>query len=488
MNATFDVNNIEELEAALQDPFTKTPEPVKVRVTTKVNKVEEDDDLVSKYNLSQVNIGEEDKEILQKANEFVNFFKLRLFQFLMRRNRHTNISSMPHVIAGGFLSDAYMRENTTVDESACTAKDIDVFMQVHTEAFRSLDVETFMRELKQEITEYSYVYSEFDISRYERFNAYTFISMPYIFSISISGLPRMEIILSESLERVFDFDISIRHFFNFYGQEEVYASPVAIRDIEERKLTVICPLTPKSTLVRLFYFQKRYKFTIENHSYQLLAWVFKKKQTSVQSLYDYVINVEKFKNDPDLQMHLFICVLTFCEKYKTQYVGYAVFEAEFPYDKIFKPIFEHITYVEFHALLATKTFPYGFIGKFSTYIFSDKSDELMSQYSREYREALDNCKLGCVEDLYDTYELNDENYLENIHEDVKDYHESECFLKINQFLNTLPLPSDFVSKYFTEEFITKKNSLHHLKPELPPYANQYDIPSFIMDQRIELPF
>lgn len=219
---------IDNLEVFQQVTNAETciAKPESIKRSDTVNKVSDGDDLIGKYSLLPVDIADDDKVMLKRANEFVNFFKPRLFQFLLRRNRQSKISDMPHAIAGGFLSDSYMREHA---ESACRAKDIDVFMQVPTEAFKDLDIKTFTRELEQEILTFGRrSYPNVNITKYERTHCYDFISIPYIFKIEVPRLPKMEIVLSESLERIFDFDISIRHFFNFYGQEEVYAAPIAI--------------------------------------------------------------------------------------------------------------------------------------------------------------------------------------------------------------------------------------------------------------------
>lgn len=456
---------------------TNTDKPIKR--SDIVNKVSDGDDLIGKYSLVPVDITDNDKEILKKANDFVNFFKLRLFQFLIRRNRHSKISYMPHAIAGGFLSDSYMREHAAVtDTSACRANDIDVFMQVPTEVFKGLDIETFTRELKQEIvTLCDRNYSHINITKYERANCYDFISVPYIFKIEIPGLPKLEIVLSESLERIFDFDISIRHFFNFYGQEEVYAAPIAIQDIQERQLTVVCPLTPKSTLARLFYFQKRYGFTIVEHSYSILAWVFAQKQNTVHEVYQYVIELEKFKNNVSMKAYIFTCVLDFCKKFKLEEMYLAGFRVEFPYHEMFEPIYDHISTQSLHDIIFTKTFPYGFIGRFSNYIFSDNGEDILTHHSKEYSDAIENCKLGWASDLYERYTIEPIE----VHDDVKEYVELDRLYELQSIVERMSLPNEFIQKYFSANFIEEQLHPRPLIVTLPPYARSFDVPEFLKE-------
>lgn len=66
---------------------------------------------------------------------------------------------MKHSIAGGFLSDSYMKnvpelnneESYLVTESKYKSKDIDVFMEVPVSAFRGLDIEAFIEEIREEL-------------------------------------------------------------------------------------------------------------------------------------------------------------------------------------------------------------------------------------------------------------------------------------------------------------------------------------------------
>ncbi|MCU5076835.1 hypothetical protein OB985_04425 [Bacillus cereus] len=476
------------------------------------------DPLVEKYDLEQVEINWTEKSTLAKTNEFVAYFKKRLNQFLLRNERIEVEHEMKHSIAGGFLSDSYMKnipelnneESYLVTENKYKSKDIDVFMEVPVTAFRGLDVEAFIEEIREELkiaSGNSFSFPAFNIKKFERNYTYDFISVPYIFEVSINKMTRIELILCRDIERIMDFDISIRHFFNF-GGEEVYAAKFAIEDIKRKRLSVVCPITPKSTLVRLFYFKKRYGFSIQYTSFNILTWVFKQKGNTPEELIEYVTTVEKFKYDFALRSYLYNMVLVYLEAYTEAAGGniprkefashellnvlanekmythnvfvndnvsyFGEFKMSFPYSDLFRPIYTFITNNSVYDVMFATKFPHGFFGKFYKHLnMGNNFPTFLDEHGLEYLEVLKKCVYSPYGLIMSYVEYEETKSKE---QELRDKRKFELELR-----NLFMLTSDQDKyRYLNKKFIRKlKAGYHSHQTPLPGYFNEEDIPSFL---------
>ncbi|HDR4737048.1 TPA: hypothetical protein QCR36_004101 [Bacillus cereus] len=476
------------------------------------------DPLVEKYDLEQVEINWSEKSTLARTNEFVAYFKKRLNQFLIRNGRIEMAHEMKHSVAGGFLSDSYMKnqpelnneESYVVTENKYKSKDVDVFMEVPVSAFRGLDVESFIEEIREELkiaSGSSFSSPTFNIKKFERNYSYDFISVPYIFEVSIDKMTRIELILCRDIERIMDFDISIRHFFNF-GGTEVYAAKFAIDDIKKKRLSVVCPITPKSTLVRLFYFKKRYGFSIQYNAFNILTWVFKQKGNTPEELIEYVTTVEKFKYDFALRSHLYNMVLVYLEAYTEATDGnvsrkafvshelhsvlanekmyrnslfvndnvsyFGEFKMCFPYSDLFRPIYTFITNNSLYDVMFATKFPHGFFGKFYKHLnMGNNLSTFLNEHGLEYLEVLKKCEYSSNGLIMSYVEYEETKSKE---QELRDKRKFELELR-----NLFTLTSDKDKyRYLNKKFVRKlKAGYQSYQAPLPDYCNEEDIPSFL---------
>lgn len=482
--------------------------------------------LVDKYRLSSVQIDSDDRVRLKEANDFVAFFKKRLIQFLIRHGALKEEIEAAHAIAGGFLSDSYMRtqyqlkqhtQKIRPNENAFAARDLDAFLQIPVDLFVGLDMELFVTELKIELLKSTRYHATVEIANYERSYTYEFLSVPYIFSIKIPGMLPMEIITCNNLERIMDFDISIRHFFNF-EDDLVYAADFAIKSVQERRLTLVCPITPKSSLVRLFYMKRRYSFSIDRSSLSLLAWSMGKKDTHATELITYAMNVEKFSHDFLLKDYILTHVYAFLEEYSVANEGtvlrkdipsnflsahlttvagtetgyyqpvkdlelsYAgTLEANFPFGELFEPIFKFVNSHSFYDVLFANDFPHGFFGRFFTFIQGNKdSYSFLMEHGDVYLDVLKTInKRISWPNLYITYEEADEKK----NQMSKQKEERKAEIELLKLFNSNPeIIGKFISKSTRRKFRKGEYASHGVDIDLPEESLPEDIPAFLIEK------
>lgn len=478
--------------------------------------------LVHKYNLKEVNISFDQRIEVNRAHQFMAYFKKRLNQALVHQGRLNEETFMPHAVGGGFLSDAYMKEQRHLTKDGVpvdrfSSRDMDIFMQIPIESIKAFNMEQFLEEITQELDEsYRKAYPQnwnsthFSIKSYERHHVYDFISVPYIIEGNVWGIGKVEIILCQDLERIFDFDISIRHFFSF--DDQVLAPAFAIDDVKNKKLSVVCPITPKSTLVRLFYFKHRYGFDIEYNSLDILAWVMSKKDVFTQDILDYLNDVDKFKYDYELRSYLFSHVIGFLESYTIpaqdqksrhelsahelksalRHVEFGTFadkgkslsyigefkDNSFPYPDLFFPIYNYVVGSHLYDVLFAIKFPHGFFGKyFNEYARGSFNQiQFLTTHGYDYIELLKKCDGYQWPNLWTQREdVEFESYEEHMEYKAQQFEEKlfELFKHESQGMINKYLSRQFKKKLRSGDLAFLKKPLYQLLPE---NISEEDIP------------
>jgi len=186
------------------------------------------------------------------------------------------------IIAGGSLSNLYMGK---------PIKDIDIFVcnSNHDQPFNEkLLRQVFGQEAEIE-TELVPGYREW-------------FEIPCLYRISYKGYT-LEFIPA-SVERVYDFDLRFRQFFMRNGK--VFASKGALEDIEKKKITIVSPATPLSTLVRVLRFQEQFGFHLDPISESYLLWYINKMGVSEEYMENYIENANYTTEYVKKEYHDFI--------------------------------------------------------------------------------------------------------------------------------------------------------------------------------------
>lgn len=176
------------------------------------------------------------------------------------------------VRGGGCVSDLYMKERLGI---SVQPKDFDMFVQAPIDALNGFDLHAVLEELDYPFT----------IKRYQRETLYEFMDIPFVIEFIVDN-EIVEFIMCRDIKRVLDFDLSFRQFY-FY-KEKFYATKLALSDMKNRVIRVSCPITPISTLYRVFYMNSKYGFRIDERSFQLLEWMFKEKQCTLDEVHNFM--------------------------------------------------------------------------------------------------------------------------------------------------------------------------------------------------------
>lgn len=152
-------------------------------------------------------------------------------------------------IAGGFLSDLYMRT---------PYQDVDIFLKKHPEKEKAIH---------QYMLEKGYDYVKRDASKSSHYPS-TFLTKTYQKGKWIVQL----IFTDKGINQVKYFDFRFREF--FYLNQSCYASIEALQDIQNKRLVVGVSNYFLKTYYRTFEFAKRYQFTIDKTSLNRLIYLF----------------------------------------------------------------------------------------------------------------------------------------------------------------------------------------------------------------------
>lgn len=174
------------------------------------------------------------------------------------------------MIAGGSLCNLYIGEDI---------KDIDIFFEANP-AFLDTTQRTIEKVLESFfVNEKDIVIETEEISTYR-----DWMDIPVLYRIVYKGMT-LEFILCD-LNRVLDFDLRFRQFYLLNGI--VHASKAALSDIEQKKLTIVNPRSPISTLSRLYRFQEQFGFDIEQKGFHFLLTYFNYLKVQPDGIAQYV--------------------------------------------------------------------------------------------------------------------------------------------------------------------------------------------------------
>lgn len=153
-------------------------------------------------------------------------------------------------IAGGCLSNAYMGKEI---------HDIDVFL-----------------EYNQPLTEQNYQFicshfgrskKKFQFNFRDPYNQYKDFNPLALLHFEHQGM-KVEIIVCLDLKRVFDFDITLRHFFLY--EKNIYVLKEALEDIKKKRISIRYPMNPLRTWIRTKQFEFEFGFQTDSLHEDLL--------------------------------------------------------------------------------------------------------------------------------------------------------------------------------------------------------------------------
>lgn len=228
------------------------------------------------------------------------------------------------MIAGGSLSNLYMGK---------PIKDIDIFV-CNTNYDQPFNEELLRQLFGQE--------AEIETEMVPGYRDW--FEIPCLYRISYKGFT-LEFIPA-SIERVYDFDLRFRQFFMRNGK--VFASKGALEDIEKKKITIVSPATPLSTLVRVLRFQEQFGFDLDPVSEEYLLWYMSKVGMSKDYVYDYIEKANYTTETVKKSYREFIRK----HKFQVNGSGYLYVEnASFPFDhEIESKVYEYLVNKDYQGL------------------------------------------------------------------------------------------------------------------------------------------
>lgn len=194
-------------------------------------------------------------------------------------------------IAGGFLCDLYMNE---------PYKDIDIFIKerggMKTFEKKEKIVELMEKEgfKEKEVYVTQEYHEEMVVSEYEENNM----------KVQLIYTP-------EGIQTIKRFDVRFREFFYFKGK--VYATKEAIEDIKKKELVINFTRSPIRSMYRIFKFEKRYDFKINEGSLERFFALYNGYRVSKEQIQKYIEKAIKEKEYKQKYYHL-------ATKYNTGYV------------------------------------------------------------------------------------------------------------------------------------------------------------------------
>jgi len=151
-------------------------------------------------------------------------------------------------IAGGFLSDLYMKK---------PYQDVDIFIKQHDEKAKKI-------HQLLESSGYRLLKNEGDGNLYDfSFSVHTYQKKKWTVQLIFTPL---------GIRHVKYFDFRFREF--FYFKDACYATPEALQDIKQKKLVFGVSISPIKTFYRFLSFSKRYGFSYDHKNKDLFCHLF----------------------------------------------------------------------------------------------------------------------------------------------------------------------------------------------------------------------
>jgi hypothetical protein len=268
------------------------------------------------------------------------------------RYQTNNTDEFPYVIAGGCLSNLYINQ---IHGTNYEVEDIDIFVEAPIYEIGTLEREAFQLIFGKKMNL---------IEKYAS-TGYESLYFPMIYQYEFEG-KKVEIVFCSDLKRVFDFDLGFRHFYAF--GKEVYAHKKAIEDVNERKISIIGPVSPVSTFARMKHFEEKFGFTVEPESDELIRWLLSQNHLQKSTLIGYAENREKMSSNVKN------AVRTWANTHLMETDEYGEFiydkSAKFPYDhSLRKHFISDISNLERNINLGVR---FGLWGKYYEKIISFK--------------------------------------------------------------------------------------------------------------------
>jgi hypothetical protein len=181
-------------------------------------------------------------------------------------------------IAGGFLSDLYMKK---------PYQDIDIFIKKHDKKQQAIDC--LMRQLGFQKMNQEGEDNHYDFS----FSVHTYQKKKWKIQLIFTNL---------GIKHVKYFDFRFREF--FYFNNTCYATPEALHDIKQKQLIFGVSIFPIKTLYRGLKFQKRYGFSYDEKNKDTFAYLFNTQRYTNTHLTTFLKNVKEYSLKETLH-HLF---------------------------------------------------------------------------------------------------------------------------------------------------------------------------------------
>ncbi|MBM7623202.1 hypothetical protein [Sporohalobacter salinus] len=182
------------------------------------------------------------------------------------------------VIAGGIISDSYLKINGLIPENK--SSDIDIFLDLKVD-------ETRIREelaAKEEISNLTEIQQNEIKANYSK----EIVNKRIAFKYKDYNCDLLFCINNRT--KIWDFDLTFRQL--MYLDGKLYSTQLALNDIQNKLLRVINPVNGLITLQRIIEFQQKYNFNVEKKSFNLLldyiAWEGTKKELATKELSDYI--------------------------------------------------------------------------------------------------------------------------------------------------------------------------------------------------------
>lgn len=163
------------------------------------------------------------------------------------------------IIAGGYLTDRYIGRKY---------KDVDIFIKDD-------------RKKNEEIKK---LFEPYQINE-RKLSSYGYPFATEIIDYEIHGISFQFVFTKMGIKAVKYFDFRFREF--FYFKDSTYASKEALLDIKRKKIVFGVTKAPLVAFYRLFLFQERYGFHIDEHAFEKLKAILHLKKIPYNIIMDY---------------------------------------------------------------------------------------------------------------------------------------------------------------------------------------------------------